>query len=194
MAIISWNVKPCVVCCATAKLIHVHVLLGRKLIIFHFRENRQISILRENISEIQTNVSVCVKILPNFLKIKVFTHNIGNFCFAAPRSIPILQRYTVHTTKYEWKCNHRWQVIHQTPPPPTTPSVLRVKPSWSVWEQELTSTHPLPCFYTVKRLEIFPSPAGMFPATESLVSDIPAEDGKIANLFYSVPSPHVRYG
>ncbi len=54
-----------------------------------------------------------------------------------------------------------------------------------------------------KRLAIFPSPAGMsltklsmvgnnrpgsklFPAIESLVSDIPAGDGKIANLFYSV--------
>jgi hypothetical protein len=47
-----------------------------------------------------------------------------------------------------------------------------------------------------KRLAIFPSLAGMsliklslagnnklFPAIESLVSDIPASDGKIANLF-----------
>ncbi len=54
--------------------------------------------------------------------------------------------------------------------------------------------------YTVnKRLAIFPSPAGMlltelsltgiiklFPVMESLVSDIPAGDGKIAHLFYSV--------
>jgi hypothetical protein len=51
--------------------------------------------------------------------------------------------------------------------------------------------------YTVKRLAIFPSPAGMsltklwpeiiklFPARENLVSDIPAGDGKIANRFYS---------
>jgi hypothetical protein len=48
------------------------------------------------------------------------------------------------------------------------------------------------------RLMIFPSPAGispkspwqgiikLFPARESLVSDIPARDGKIDNLFYSV--------
>jgi hypothetical protein len=52
---------------------------------------------------------------------------------------------------------------------------------------------------------IFPSPAGMsltklslggnydviyklFPSRESLVSDIPAGDGKMANLFYSVMS------
>jgi hypothetical protein len=49
--------------------------------------------------------------------------------------------------------------------------------------------------YTVKkRVSGFPSPAGMsftklfpkFPARESLVRDIPAWDGKIANLFYSV--------
>ncbi len=54
--------------------------------------------------------------------------------------------------------------------------------------------------YTVKkRLAIFPSPAGMsltklslagiiklFLSRESLVSDIPAGDGKIAYLFYSV--------
>jgi hypothetical protein len=48
-----------------------------------------------------------------------------------------------------------------------------------------------------KRLAIFPSPAGMsttklsrvwnkFPARESLVSDIPTGDGKIANLFFTV--------
>jgi hypothetical protein len=50
-----------------------------------------------------------------------------------------------------------------------------------------------------KRLSIFPSPAWMslnklslaennllFPASEILVSDIPAGDGKIANLFYNV--------
>jgi hypothetical protein len=54
--------------------------------------------------------------------------------------------------------------------------------------------------YTVnKRLAIFPSPAGMlltelsltgiiklFPVMESLVSDISAGDGKIANLFFTV--------
>jgi hypothetical protein len=45
-----------------------------------------------------------------------------------------------------------------------------------------------------KRYVIFPSPAGMsltklgkiIPARESLVSDIPAGDGKIANLFFTV--------
>jgi hypothetical protein len=45
-----------------------------------------------------------------------------------------------------------------------------------------------------KRLPIFPSPAGMSPTKlslagnirESLVSDIPAGDGKIGNLFYSI--------
>jgi hypothetical protein len=38
--------------------------------------------------------------------------------------------------------------------------------------------------YTVKkRLAIFLYPAGDVPARESLVSDIPAGDGKIANLF-----------
>ncbi len=49
-----------------------------------------------------------------------------------------------------------------------------------------------------KRLAVFPSPAGMsltklsldgndlfFPGPDSLVSDIPAEDRKMANLFYS---------
>jgi hypothetical protein len=54
--------------------------------------------------------------------------------------------------------------------------------------------------YTVKKVSVFPSPAGMsptqtlpgpgivkiFPARDSLVSDIPAGDGKIMNLFYSV--------
>jgi hypothetical protein len=52
-----------------------------------------------------------------------------------------------------------------------------------------------------KRLSIFPSPAGMsptkspwpgriklFPTRESLVVDIPAGDGKIIMLFYSVLS------
>ncbi len=57
--------------------------------------------------------------------------------------------------------------------------------------------------YTIhckKRFAIFPSPAGMsltklslgrntvFPSRESLVSDIPAGDGKIMKLFYSVLS------
>jgi hypothetical protein len=48
-----------------------------------------------------------------------------------------------------------------------------------------------------KRLAIFPSPAGMsttklslvwnkFPSRESLVSDIPARDGKNDTLFYGV--------
>ncbi len=37
-----------------------------------------------------------------------------------------------------------------------------------------------------KRLAIFLYPARDAPARESLVSDIPAGDGKIANLFYSV--------
>ncbi len=55
----------------------------------------------------------------------------------------------------------------------------------------------------LKRLAIFPYPAGMsltklslagitkFPARESLVSDIPAGDGKIAKLFYSGTSSAV---
>ncbi len=40
----------------------------------------------------------------------------------------------------------------------------------------------------IKRLAIFPSPAGMSP-TKVLVSDIPAGDGKIANqsLFSDIP-------
>jgi hypothetical protein len=55
--------------------------------------------------------------------------------------------------------------------------------------------------YTVKKVTIFPSPAGLsltklsldgnnyctlFPARESLGSDIPAGDRKVAKLFYSV--------
>jgi hypothetical protein len=54
--------------------------------------------------------------------------------------------------------------------------------------------------YTLqKRLSIFPSPAGMsltklFPARESLVSDIPAGDGKIINLFYSVAGTRAGIG
>ncbi len=58
----------------------------------------------------------------------------------------------------------------------------------------------LSCVHWKKRLAIFPSQAGMsltklflawkiiklFPGRESLVSDIPAGDGKIDNLFYSV--------
>jgi hypothetical protein len=55
-------------------------------------------------------------------------------------------------------------------------------------------------YYTVKRLSIFPSPSGksqpnspwteiikFFLSVESLVSDFPAGDGEINNLFYSVP-------
>ncbi len=37
--------------------------------------------------------------------------------------------------------------------------------------------------YTVKKLMIFPSPGGIFPARESLVSNIPPGDGKIDILF-----------
>jgi len=60
-----------------------------------------------------------------------------------------------------------------------------------------------------KRLAIFLSPAGMsltklslarnnlfinlFPAMESLVSDIPDGDGEIANLLYSVPVLYVFF-
>jgi hypothetical protein len=42
--------------------------------------------------------------------------------------------------------------------------------------------------YTVrKRLSVFPSLAGiLFPARESLVSDILAGDGKTANLFFTL--------
>jgi len=57
-------------------------------------------------------------------------------------------------------------------------------------------------YYTVKNLATFPSPqpgchlsnslwAGtirLFPPRESLVSDIAAGAGNVANLFYSVPS------
>jgi hypothetical protein len=56
-----------------------------------------------------------------------------------------------------------------------------------------------------KKLAVFPSPAGMsftklslvgkslkFLARESLDSDIPAGDGKIANLFYSVISTTIQ--
>jgi hypothetical protein len=51
--------------------------------------------------------------------------------------------------------------------------------------------------YTVKKASGFPVPSRdvtqriiqLFPARESLVSDIPAEDGKTANLFYSVLVP-----
>ncbi len=42
-----------------------------------------------------------------------------------------------------------------------------------------------------KRFAVFPSPAGitkLFPARDSLVSDIPAGDGKIAKLFFHVVS------
>jgi hypothetical protein len=40
--------------------------------------------------------------------------------------------------------------------------------------------------YTVKNISDFP--VKLFSATESLVSEIPAGDGKITNLFYSVRS------
>jgi hypothetical protein len=46
--------------------------------------------------------------------------------------------------------------------------------------------HMYRIFHTIKRFTIFPSP--LFPAKESLVSDIPAGDGKIANLFSVNPS------
>jgi hypothetical protein len=61
---------------------------------------------------------------------------------------------------------------------------------------------PRPRFgtYTVKKVSDFPFLAGMsrtklslagdikfFPSRESLISDIPAGDEKIANLFYTVP-------
>ncbi len=57
--------------------------------------------------------------------------------------------------------------------------------------------------YTVKKISDFPVPSWdvttpwpgiieLFPARDSLVSDIPAGDGKIANLFYSVGSAHSR--
>ncbi len=49
------------------------------------------------------------------------------------------------------------------------------------------------CYELYKRLTILLSPAGMsltklllFPARQSLASDIPAREEKIANLFYSV--------
>ncbi len=37
-----------------------------------------------------------------------------------------------------------------------------------------------------KKVSDFPIPIRLLPIMESLVSDIPAGDGKIANLFYSV--------
>ncbi len=40
--------------------------------------------------------------------------------------------------------------------------------------------------YTVKKVMDWPGIIQLFPARESLISDIPAGDGKIANLFYSV--------
>jgi hypothetical protein len=64
----------------------------------------------------------------------------------------------------------------------------------------VTVRHPsLSALHCKKRLSIFPSPAGMsltklsltaklFPATVSSVSGIPAGDGKMGNLFYSVAS------
>ncbi len=54
---------------------------------------------------------------------------------------------------------------------------------WRTWP-----SIPLFVCYTVKKvLAIFPSPRDVTNQTlESLVSDIPAGDGKIANLFYSV--------
>jgi hypothetical protein len=51
------------------------------------------------------------------------------------------------------------------------------------------------CKYTVKKASNFPDPSQdvtnqtlpkLFPARESLASDIPAGDGKITHLFYSV--------
>jgi hypothetical protein len=56
---------------------------------------------------------------------------------------------------------------------------------------------PPPQLHCKKRFANFPSPAGMsltklfldgnnFPSRERLVNDIPAGDGKIVNLFFSV--------
>jgi hypothetical protein len=42
------------------------------------------------------------------------------------------------------------------------------------------------CSITQQILEIDWGHSGIFPARESLVSDIPAGDGKVGNLFYSV--------
>jgi hypothetical protein len=39
--------------------------------------------------------------------------------------------------------------------------------------------------HTVKKVIDFRVPCRLFPARESSVSDVPAGDGKIANLFYS---------
>jgi hypothetical protein len=42
--------------------------------------------------------------------------------------------------------------------------------------------------YTVKKVIVFPIPGReLFPAMESLISDIPTGDRKNDNLFYSVP-------
>ncbi len=59
--------------------------------------------------------------------------------------------------------------------------------------------HPLDCIHCEKRLAIFQSPVGMsitklslagntkvFPARESLVSDLPAGYAKTVNLFFTV--------
>jgi hypothetical protein len=39
------------------------------------------------------------------------------------------------------------------------------------------------CKYTVKKVSDFPGPKKLFPARESLIIDIPAGGGKIANFF-----------
>jgi hypothetical protein len=55
--------------------------------------------------------------------------------------------------------------------------------------------HSLPGICTIhckKGLPIFPIPSRLFPARESLFNDIPAGDGKIGNLFYSVYAVRVH--
>jgi hypothetical protein len=65
-----------------------------------------------------------------------------------------------------------------------------------LWITLLTSAagEIVACFYdieyciTVKKVILFPIPAVLFPASESLVGDIKAGYGKTpGNLFYSVP-------
>ncbi len=60
---------------------------------------------------------------------------------------------------------------------------LRIITSYDNWS-------PRKHMHRKKRLATFPSQAhSPFPARESLESDIPAGDGNVANLFYSVAKP-----
>jgi hypothetical protein len=79
--------------------------------------------------------------------------------------------------------------------------ILSGKPAPILQNILVQKENPNEVLHCIKRLASFPSPAGLsltklswpgiiklFPAKESLVSDIPAWDGKNDNLFYSVIS------